>query len=29
MTPTLITTCNTLPPEGAQTSSGRPYGDLS
>lgn len=29
MTPTLITTCNTQPPEGTQTSSGRPYGDLS
>jgi hypothetical protein len=28
MTPTLVTTCTTLPPEGAQASLGRPYGDL-
>jgi hypothetical protein len=26
MTPTLVTTCTTLPPEGALASLGRPYG---
>ncbi len=28
MTPTLFTSCNTLPPEGAAFSLGRPYGKM-